>query len=174
MLGGFRILLAIVVVLYHVGYHPFSLQIGISAVVAFYMVSGYAMSALWRRWYADGQVAAFYLDRVLRLYPQYIAFCGVSAFLIFGLGIKVGSFQAGEPSWITAMAHVTIVPLSFGAVFAAISGFMLIPQAWSLGTEMMFYLIFPFVQSRAAMTSALLVSLTIFVAASTGGINPTT
>jgi hypothetical protein len=53
-----------------VGYRPFGLHIGVSAVVAFYMVSGYAMSAMWRRWYvADGQVMGFYLDRVLRLYP---------------------------------------------------------------------------------------------------------
>jgi len=172
MLGGFRLVLAVVVVMFHLGFRPFGLWMGISAVVAFYMISGYAMSALWQRCYADGDVVAFCLDRWLRLYPQYIAFCAISAVLAFGFGIKLVSFTRGEPSWITAVSHISMVLLCLAALIPAISQFTLIPQGWSLGTEMAFYLLFPAIQSRVATTIAILVSLVVFTVASLGYIDP--
>jgi peptidoglycan/LPS O-acetylase OafA/YrhL len=170
MLGWFRLALAVVVVVFHVGFYPFGLQIGASAVTAFYMVSGYAMSALWRCWYGEGHVTVFYFDRLLRLYPQYVVFCSASAVLVFGFGIKLGSFQIGEPSWVTVVAHTSLLPLTFGALTPTISQFTLVPQAWSLGTELIFYLLFPAIQSRIVLATTILTSLTVFAVASTGQI----
>jgi peptidoglycan/LPS O-acetylase OafA/YrhL len=173
MLGGFRLLLASVVVLYHVGYRPFGLHIGVSAVVAFYMVSGYAMSAMWRRWYAtDGDLRGFYLDRLLRLYPQYIVFCALSAAIIFGFGWKLDLFQVGSIGWANLIAHVTMVPLSLATVRPDIGQFMLIPQSWSLGTELLFYFVFPALQSRSATAIAMITSLSVFTIAASGAVNP--
>jgi peptidoglycan/LPS O-acetylase OafA/YrhL len=172
MLGGFRLILAIVVVLYHAGFQPFGLHVGVTAVAAFYMVSGYAMSAMWRRWYADGKrVAAFYLDRLLRLYPQYVAFCAVSATML-GLGWRLDLYQVRSAGWAAIAAHVTMIPLSLATVYPDIGQAMLIPQSWSLGTELLFYLMFPALQSRFAIAWALTASLCVFTVAASGAINP--
>jgi peptidoglycan/LPS O-acetylase OafA/YrhL len=173
MLGGFRFTLAAAVVIYHMGVQPLGLHIGITAVAAFYMVSGYAMSAMWQRWYAaDNRVVAFYFDRILRLYPQYIAFCVVSGLVIVGLGWRLDLFQIRSPGWVTVIAHLTMVPLSCASICTEIGQSILIPQSWSLGTELLFYLIFPALQSRRATAAALIVSLAIFATAAVGKINP--
>jgi peptidoglycan/LPS O-acetylase OafA/YrhL len=172
MLGGFRLALATVVVLSHCGFALFGIGIGVSAVAAFYMVSGYAMSAMWRRWYAErNDVTGFYVDRVLRLYPQYIAFCAVSAVLMFGFGWRLDLYQIGEFGWTSVVAHVTMVPLSLATVRPEIGQAMLIPQSWSLGTELAFYLVFPFLRTREAIGWATAASLVVFALATQGAIN---
>jgi peptidoglycan/LPS O-acetylase OafA/YrhL len=46
MFGGLPLGLAALVAVFRAGFTPFGLQIGTSAVVVFYIISGYAMTGL--------------------------------------------------------------------------------------------------------------------------------
>lgn len=74
MFGTFRMFLALNVVVGHMGGSYFGIIMpGIAAVVCFFMISGYAMSGLIQGSYPrlPEDVGHFYLDRILRLGPQY-------------------------------------------------------------------------------------------------------
>lgn len=172
MIGRVRLGLALTVVLFHSGFAPFGLQIGVSAVVAFFAISGYAMSAMWRRRF-EGRAAAFYVDRVLRLYPQYVLFCACAAVLV-SLGIRLTPFQNGSAGWVSALAHATVLPLSFVTIVPAIHNFILLPQSWSLGSELAFYMIFPLFRSRHVLGWTTAASLVVFALAAIGALDADT
>ena len=72
MLGTLRLVLALMVVLSHAGVRVAGLNPGVIAVIGFYLISGYVMAGLIRRHYRQpAQAGAFYLDRAVRLLPQY-------------------------------------------------------------------------------------------------------
>ena len=76
-MGLFRLVLAYLVVLAHVsgtqfgadGYH-----FGVVAVICFLLLSGYVMTALIQKYYNSlALIPSFYLDRIARLYPQFLS-----------------------------------------------------------------------------------------------------
>lgn len=78
-MGTLRFFLALLVLYSHAGGRIQQLNPGVTAVVVFYIISGYVMTALMRRYYCPSpagptlpSTAHFYLDRLLRLYPQYL------------------------------------------------------------------------------------------------------
>ncbi len=72
MLGTFRLFLAMLVASSHTGLSLAGLNPGVMAVVGFYLISGYVTAGLMARHYSDpSQVSSFYLDRAIRLLPQY-------------------------------------------------------------------------------------------------------
>jgi peptidoglycan/LPS O-acetylase OafA/YrhL len=91
MLGTLRLLLAVSVAVFHANIGREGLRFGASAVIIFYMISGYAMSGLAGTFLAapDGRfwhgAVRFWRDRLLRLYPQYIAWLVIAAIVRFGL-----------------------------------------------------------------------------------------
>ena len=160
MLGTLRLLLAVSVAVFHANLGQAGLRYGVSAVVIFYMISGYAMSGLAGTFLAAPSgglwrgAARFWRDRALRLYPQYFAWLVIAAIVRFGLG-RVWLGQLGPPDWINAVSNVTVAPLSLYMYVPSIRNFTLIPQAWSLSTELGFYAMFPLIwQSRAANWAA--------------------
>ena len=79
MLGSLRLLLALTVALSHANFRIGSLNPGVVAVIGFYLISGYVMAGLIRRHYQQpGKALAFYLDRAIRLLPQYLVYASLT------------------------------------------------------------------------------------------------
>jgi peptidoglycan/LPS O-acetylase OafA/YrhL len=174
-MGLFRCALALAVVLYHgAGFVHWGVHIGVSAVVCFYIVSGYAMTGLIDRHFsASAAVVPFYCDRFWRLAPQYFTYLAFAAFLIFVLGIRSDLYQSGPLTAENVIAHLSVVPLSAFMYLPEVGRFQFIPQAWSLGTEALFYLSLPFLLvSRWRVYACIVCSLIIFLVAIAGTLDP--
>lgn len=71
-MGIYRLILAILVVLSHLGISIAGFNPGVVAVISFYILSGYVMTLLIGRYYLhSGKVIHFYYDRGMRLFPQF-------------------------------------------------------------------------------------------------------
>ena len=165
-MGFYRLLLAYLVVCDHAGgVLVFGFYPGAIAVVSFFLLSGYVMTALIDRHYSEtSRIFAFYLDRAMRLYPQFLVYslATILAASAFGLTHR---WLAAPPSFASDALQLAILPLNFGWLF---HGAMLIPQAWSLGLEGFFYLSFPFVLIANRRLPYALGSLVVFALAYAG------
>jgi peptidoglycan/LPS O-acetylase OafA/YrhL len=108
------------------------------------MVSGYAMSAL----IADSfprlsDARRFYVDRFLRLAPQYYFYLAICAFTVLVIGWRETPSQEGAPNAVNVMANLTIIPLTFWMFDKSIGSLILNIPSWSVGLEMCFYLVLP-------------------------------
>jgi peptidoglycan/LPS O-acetylase OafA/YrhL len=169
MFGSFRLFLAIMVALSHAGVRFGGLNPGVSAVVGFYLVSGYVMTGLLRRHYSTLDAAPrFYLDRALRLYPQYLAIAALTLLWLVLTGSR-NDFLQHAPGAVDLFNNLLIVPLNY--LFGATDRLVLIPPAWSLGAELQFYLLFPFILlPRAGRALILPLSLVLYLCAAWGAI----
>lgn len=167
-MGIIRLLLALAVVNAHSGYTLFSsgLITGRQSVAIFYVISGFYMAFILNTKYSRS--VNFYLSRWLRLYPAYVAgllLAGAVAVLNEHWGYfahALATLPSGEAAFVVA-ANVAIFGqdvfwlVSFspdkGMAFcpyescAAHNGFsfLLIPPAFSIAIELLFYLVAPFV-----------------------------
>lgn len=164
-MGIYRLTLAYLVVFGHT--HPplwDSIGLGVSAVISFFLLSGFVMTALIKKYYfAVSSVPAFYLERFLRLAPQFyfytiVTFVGVTFF-----GLR-HAFMQSEPSAKSLILQFGLVPLDFYRYFPT----MLLPQAWSLGLEVLFYAAFPFLLLKGLRLSAAVLSLLVYCVAYLG------
>ncbi|MFS2197905.1 acyltransferase family protein [Pseudomonas sp. Pseusp3] len=167
-MGVYRLLLAVLVAVSHMGKTFMGLNPGVIAVISFLIISGFVMTSLIERNYtAPEKVGLFYLDRALRLYPQFLLYFAVSCAVIYFL--LPGTPQAAELTLRNIAASLTIVPLGFYMFGAA--GSWILPPAWSLGLEMCFYLVIPFLIIYRARGVAFALSVVVFMAACLGFIN---
>ena len=175
MLGSFRFALALTVAVYHSGFTPFGWQIGVSAVVAFYVISGYAISGLvTSKFPSVADIPRFYMERVIRLGPQYYIYLALSALMVLGFGIT-SNFTVGKLTSLVLFAHLTVVPLLLLLTrkFTPDGNFVLNPPAWSLGTEACFYAIFPWLLlSRTAVYTAASFGFIVLHLATAGILDP--
>jgi len=141
-MGLLRLLLALAVLLSHAGVRVFQLNPGVTAVIGFYLISGYVMAGLVHRHYSQpDRVPMFYLDRVLRLFPQYLVYAGAT--LVWHLWSATPTlFLKHPPTWVDLVNNLTVVPLNF-YMYNGSDAYTLIPPAWSLGAELQFYLLAP-------------------------------
>lgn len=164
MLGSLRLLLALLVALSHAGVRLFDFNPGVSAVVVFYLISGYVMTGLLRTHYSEWKdIPAFYLDRALRLYPQYLFIAGLTLIWITASGAHTAFLQR-PPSLLDLLNNLAVVPLNL-FMFNGSDQFTLIPPAWSLGAEIQFYLLVPILLLARMRGIVLLVSFAIFLLA---------
>lgn len=152
VLGGFRLLLALMVTLQHFQYllpaenrvvfHHFGF--GVVAVAVFFVISGFIVAEANATFYR-GRPRAFLLNRVLRLVPPYMAALAIS------VGVHAALWHAGRLQlWDYALQRSPLDPaLLAGSGFALLPGFHtryvaqdfeFIPFVWSLRVEMGFYL----------------------------------
>ncbi|MEA5097112.1 MAG: acyltransferase [Burkholderiaceae bacterium] len=170
MLGTFRLFLAILVALSHADVRVWGLNPGVVAVVGFYLISGYVMTGLMQRHYVGyARIPSFYIDRVLRLYPQYLAVGLLTLAWFFSAGTFT-PFLQHPPSAADLLNNLLVVPLNY-FMYNGSDQFTLMPPTWSLGTEFQFYLIFPLILLWRARIVTFVLSLAIFIAAATGMIN---
>ncbi len=177
-MGVIRLLLAISVVLAHA--NSKQLVGGSLAVQAFFVISGFYMALVLNQTYAS--VRVFYLNRFLRLYPAYFVIAVITA-VVYSItggsfyGATWNDFQSLDwaSKFFLAVTNLGLVfqdwtlflgtndgALSFVRNFRAsdyaLYRLLLVPQAWSLGIEITFYALAPFlVRLRWGWLAGLLV-----------------
>ncbi|MCU1752110.1 acyltransferase family protein [Pseudomonas sp. 6D_7.1_Bac1] len=167
-MGSYRLLLAILVAISHMGITVVGLNVGVIAVISFLIISGFVMTSLIERNYRTPEsIHRFYVDRVLRLYPQFLLYLIASCAVIYFL--LPGTPQATELTLKNIVANLSIIPLGF-YMFEAV-GTGILPPAWSLGLEMCFYLVIPFLIIYKARGPAFALSTVVFLIACLGLIN---
>jgi peptidoglycan/LPS O-acetylase OafA/YrhL len=156
MMGLYRLILALVVVLFHFGGLP-SLS-GRTAVFGFFALSGYLMVMVIEKVYSKMRFGSvnFYINRALRIYPIYIFYLLLMVSLIFLRGSTGFNVDPNEQTFYLVnnqIQNYTATQYFSETVFGLdISKKTLInahspaiiPQAWSLSIEMLFYLTAPF------------------------------
>ncbi|WP_338128526.1 acyltransferase [Achromobacter insuavis] len=162
-----RTLLALSVVLDHLGGGTTDWLVGGRlAVQLFYVISGFLISyVLTATDHYRGAPGRFYANRALRLYPVYLAVAALTLLAYIGGGAAFWRVYDGLPLAATlflALSNLLILgqdwlmffgidqgALAFTGSFARsdvpLYQGLLVPQAWTLGVEMSFYLIAPFV-----------------------------
>jgi peptidoglycan/LPS O-acetylase OafA/YrhL len=148
MLGTLKFLLAIAVMLSHCGlylkvpgFHWF--HHGVSAVIGFYIVSGYITKFSYNKKFNQKSKAVFYKDRIRRIFPQYYFFAFASLIFLLLTGYISLNFKLE-----TVLSNLLLLPINLDQLidvsFFKNSYDALVPQAWYLGTELQFYLLAPF------------------------------
>lgn len=143
-MGSIRYILAVAVLLSHVDIRVAGLNPGVMAVIGFYMISGYVMTGLIQRHYNSVRsIHRFYLDRLLRLYPQYLLICALVLLWLWSSD-RTTQFLSRAPIVEDFLNNILIIPMNF-FMWNGADQFALVPPSWSLGTEMQFYLLAPLV-----------------------------
>lgn len=174
--GTLRLALALLVVLYHFGCKICGIEQGVSAVVVFFVLSGYAMTGLWHRNFGRKKNGAgnglgnaagrFYLDRCLRLAPQYYLWLFACLLAVLCFPIDFGPYMPDPPGPLAVFAHLFVIPLNLLQAAPRYNRWVVDPPAWSLGQELCFYAVFPLVASyRPAVWAGAGLSLAVSMGA---------
>lgn len=130
------------------------------------------MQILVEKHYAEmSNVHKFYIDRIIRIFPQVILYVVLTLALVKLGGVNNKQLEAvylSQTSAIGVLQHILVLPLGY-YMFLNISSGFLVPQAWTLGLECTFYLIFPFIRKKKEIF--ICGSLFIFLLAYMGIIN---
>lgn len=184
-MGYLRTLLALSVVFAHSPWNNgFVFVGGRNAVELFYIISGFLITHAIRTNDSYRNPLIFFANRALRIYPIYYAVAaltllalafgspkfltfwqslgsearwvlGISNLLIFGQDWIMFLTQEGRDLHFTANFHESALPLNAGLV---------VPQAWTLGLELTFYCLAPFVtRSSAKIWTLLFLSVLVCV-----------
>lgn len=169
-MGIYRLLLAIAVLLSHLGIAVHGRNIGVFAVVSFFILSGYVMTALLDRHYLQfSRIGNFYLDRAMRLFPQFLFYFFLTLLLM--AVARPSSPFIGNVTLPHILLNMFMLPLNFFQYFL---NCQIIPQAWSLGLESQFYLVIPLVIIGKVRGPVLVASLAFFLLAYLGILNADT
>lgn len=131
--GALRLTLALAVFLHHTT----NFNIGMSAVLIFFVLSGYWVAAMWTETYSKTSLAYFtYLvSRIWRIAPVF-AFCSAISWALL-------AWRGGAPDFVGGLTHQifsNIMILGYNSL-----PFQANAPGWSLDMEMQFYLIAPFI-----------------------------
>lgn len=153
MFGAFRLLLALLVAIGHLGGVA---VLGAHAVHAFFVLSGYLMTLVMQQSYGFTRngVMAFAANRLLRLYPSYFLILALTTLLV----LWVGHTAASDVNSAIAL------PRSAGEFFSNLTmiypGFYpneypvrLSPPTWALTNELIFYALIALGVSRSCRIS---------------------
>lgn len=170
MFGALRLFLAAVVVVFHAGYVPYGVRMGVSAVVVFYVLSGYAMSGLFStRFGSPANAGWFYLERFVRIAPQFYFYLALTLLGPFGLGMWSAHFPERQISAVNLLGNASLLPLGLTAYLPPLDIFAIVGPTVTLANEFLFYLLTPVILVVPAATLAgLALSVTVFVLATHG------
>jgi peptidoglycan/LPS O-acetylase OafA/YrhL len=183
-MGTLRFLLALCVVVIHAPGSKLlghSLLSGITAVQGFYIVSGFLITLVLNTRDEYRDTAKFYLSRYLRLWPAYLVVAVLTLALIRQGEWFRGLAELDMPALLFVVAsnatllfqdlflflaidHGALYPTAdfYNAPGPQLGLLLLVPQAWSLGVELTFYAIAPFV-CRSPKRLALLLAASVLV-----------
>ncbi|WP_285349921.1 acyltransferase [Pseudomonas sp. ME-P-057] len=167
-MGAYRLLLAVLVAISHMGVTFFGYNPGVFAVISFLVISGFVMTSLIKRNYLSARrIPAFYLDRALRLYPQFLLYFAISCVII--------STYLSTTKYNLALTAANIIPsLAIAPLNLWMFGITIpdiLPPAWSLGLEAFFYLSIPFLIIYRARMPFYVASIAFFYIACLGYVN---
>ncbi|RWF33728.1 acyltransferase [Mesorhizobium sp.] len=138
-MGIYRLILALCVLYSHAFGAVFGKNIGVVAVISFFVMSGYVMALLVRKYYPELiDIPSFYADRAFRIFPHYLFY----VFAVMALASQWGVVGLSEVAPWQVASNLVIVPLNLYTLFPEA---IYDPPSWSLGLELTFYLAFPFV-----------------------------
>jgi peptidoglycan/LPS O-acetylase OafA/YrhL len=165
-LDGLRTIAVAFVVLYH--FHVPGFGGGFIGVNVFFVLSGYLItSILLREHRATGRIrlGAFWLRRILRLYPALLVMVLVGVTLWMLLGNDGGANVAPQSAALLALSYTGNVARSLAHLSQGVFA-----PTWSLATEEQFYLVWPpilfLLLSRRARVGAVLSALVALVVVS--------
>jgi peptidoglycan/LPS O-acetylase OafA/YrhL len=162
-MGFYRLFLALVVAFSHWYGFP-DVYPGVVAVISFFLLSGYVMTALIDKYYLrHSSVIPFYIDRMIRLYPQFLLYSVMTIIAVNFFGLR-NAWLHNAPTLSNDLLQLTVLPLNFYREFPD----LLMPQAWSLGLEFMFYITIPFVLIYRVRLLLALLSFCVFMIACLG------
>lgn len=173
MLGITRFVLSILVLLSHTSGAGFPLNPGVASVIIFYFISGHLMRRSYLRFaqHSSTPIRDFYLDRILKLFPQYAIVVLASFIAIACLGPAENVlFLNQQASLQKVVLNLLLLPANYVFPPLVVQGMLphpIIPPAWSLAAEFHFYLLLPWIclLGRRSFVALVCVTLSISVAA---------
>jgi peptidoglycan/LPS O-acetylase OafA/YrhL len=168
--GVLRLLLALSVVGTHAGrFLSISLPDGDYAVRVFFIISGFYMALILNEKYTGpGSYRVFITNRFVRIYSLYFLIVCLTAILALGIHTDVRLFDADRLAHLDLGAKAFLFITNFGLLGADLGAFVrtdngtleilhqgvtraatletmsLVPQAWTLSMELVFYFMAPF------------------------------
>jgi peptidoglycan/LPS O-acetylase OafA/YrhL len=149
MFGLLRFFLAYLVVLSHLTGSIYAMHFGYYAVRAFFVVSGFLMTAALNEAYRfDG--VRFWASRLLRLLPLYYLVCLFTLAVVLQLPIEAEQYHLrwhlGDSLTVWGVEWVMnlmVLPLQYAA-----TEFRLVPPYWSVAIELEMYLVLYLIAAR--------------------------
>ena len=138
MFGSYRLMLACFVALSHFGFVFLGFNPGQWAVVSFYILSGYLMSSQILK-FSNSRL--FYIDRLLRIYPLFLAVLLLASLL-------------DRATVTTVLVNSLLLPLDYD-IFTGVP--TVIKPSWSLACEAHFYLLVPLLTAASTRVLRLIV-----------------
>src|SRR5688572_5893383 len=140
MIGSWRLLLALLVVCAHL-FNPW--WPGAMAVFSFYTISGFLMTLILHEQYSfsGGGLRAFWINRVLRIYPPYYFACALSLVLLAVFGADAVGAINPHLSVPDSAGEVTTNLLIFGLIDWPADRASLVVPGWTLFVELVHYLL---------------------------------
>lgn len=176
-MGSLRLFLALSVALTHFGMPP-GFPTSDIAVQSFFAISGFYMALVLNEKYPPGSYWLFISNRLLRLWPTYFVIMCLS-FAISDNWRPVASldpvsfvYYAASQIFIVGQEIYFYLPVSHGTLgFTLHPGAMPnllyklapVPQAWTLGLEIYFYLLAPFVVRRGPVVISAIIAASILL-----------
>jgi peptidoglycan/LPS O-acetylase OafA/YrhL len=162
-MGIYRLILAIFVLLSHCHVYIYGRNQGVSAVISFFLISGYVMTlTIEKNYNKKERILSFYLDRILRIFPQFLFYLILFSILTMAFGNTINLSKL--------LINAIIIPLNFFTVYNY--EFILLPPSWSLGLELQFYIVIPLILFLKIERSIALASSMFFLIAFFCFINP--
>ncbi len=164
MFGYLRLVLSLAVMLSHCEYHFMDMNVGVLAVVIFFMISGNVMAKVFARTYGHSGnsvrlAVVFWVDRFMRVYPMFF----LHTVVFFALGVL--DLASDYSGW-QLLGNLLLIPNNYyyTDVFRDYGLTLVIEQSWSLALEEQFYLLFPLLMIFLRFqTVALVSSLALFL-----------
>jgi peptidoglycan/LPS O-acetylase OafA/YrhL len=157
MFGTYRTLLALGVVAMHLGGVPF---LGNYSVFGFYVLSGYLMTLIVQTnyGYTASGISRYALNRILRIYPTYWAAVIMALILIFLLG-ETTSTVFHDAIFLPTNLIETLKNVFL--VFAHDDRPRMVPPAWALSIELVFYAAIGLGLSRSKFISCIWLAVSV-------------